>query len=227
MLDLMAWITSSSFDPPANYEAAIALTESSRLFLNNVVDGTLFSVAGRDYQNDATSVDGRDAANNDSSSLLGSLPKLHLYTPWTFGIGLKHRRRIMLMFPTCTENWLIDGVDFVNLVRLLPQSESKIDEQHQHQLPQPQPMFSTIDLSSKQVTQVGSKSAEDAAQKLLLSQANPACAVPLRRKRTLVVLAHGFSPESGPDYPFIAVTIPLLNRALPSHAPLASVTTRS
>lgn len=79
----------SSFFEPANDGEATEV----RAWAHGLSDGALFPVRGRDLLNPET-----------LESELG---------PWEYGIALKYKRRLLLLWPTAVESCLIDGVNFV------------------------------------------------------------------------------------------------------------------
>lgn len=126
-----------------------SIITQSRDFVNQMPDGSFCEVVARDR------LEGVD------------------FTPWIYGLALKVKRRLVLLFDTTTESWNIDGIDYYHLVKILAVSEN------------------------------ASALINDALR--VLETIQPTIRPALKKDRTLVIVAHGFSPDTGPDYPLMHI----------------------
>ena len=71
-----------------------------KAWISSLPDGELLPVRGRDHLRDE------------------NFTPTETYSPWEYGIALKMKRRLFLMWHEIVESYLLDGCDFMNLLHI-------------------------------------------------------------------------------------------------------------
>lgn len=101
--------SSSRYLQPQSPEEAVALRD----WLHTLPDGAILPVRGRDR----VAGEYHDAELGESEGAHASDPPPPLadvFTPWEYGVVLKHARRLFLLWEAVVESYLIDGCDYID-----------------------------------------------------------------------------------------------------------------